>query len=55
MLFDGGAVGEGLEGHVGLLHTLHKERAGVACEELVGAGADDHGELARNKVAGVGG
>jgi hypothetical protein len=46
MLFEYGAVCEGVEVCMGRLDTGHKERACIAGEELVGAGAHDHGKLA---------
>jgi hypothetical protein len=45
VLFDDRPVGQGLEVHVGGLDAGDKEGSSIAGEELVGAGACDHGQL----------
>jgi hypothetical protein len=52
---DGYGMGQGLERQVGALDAGGEEECSVAVEELVGAGAGNHGQLAREQGEGVGG
>ncbi len=54
MLLECDIVGKGAEEDVGLINGLHKERASIASEELVGTRASNEGKLPRLEVVGGG-